>query len=776
MIMKIKTKMILGSCLLVLLPGILIGGLIGVSVSKSSSHALEESAAKELIAVREVTRQSIEKYFQGVENQIINLSQSNETVAAISVFSHAFGSYFKGKNAKDFDEKKQNIKAFYEQQFNKRFIELNNGNSSDVEGLFNQLKNTTVVLQNSYIAENPNPLGEKDKLLQAGKVHYDRTHSKYHPFFRDLLQRFGYYDIFLVSADTGHIVYSVFKELDYATSLIDGPYADSGIADAYRAALKQPSGSAVITDFKPYLPSYNAHAAFTAAPIYREEKLLGVLIFQIPVDEIDVIMTHNQQWKNVGLGNSGETYLVSEDGTVRSNRRSFVEDPDIYLQTMRELGLDENTVQKIKANGNSMGIQPVDTEGFHTALAGESGVKVFDDYRGVPVMSAYAPANIAGLNWVLMSEIDEAEATASVSAIQTGMLTTLLISVACLAALGAVLGVIFSKVVVNPINETVNLVRDIAEGEGDLRQRLPHQGNSELDELALWFNRFMDDLQKIIGEIQSSSTQLASASTELAHNAQETGHQSNEQLNKSAEVATSTTQLSAAIREVALNTKSADELSKSAQDGAEQGSNMIVSSASSIDGLAAEISKSANVINQLRQDVSNIEAVLDVIEDIADQTNLLALNAAIEAARAGEQGRGFSVVADEVRTLASRTRSSTDEIKQMIEVLQNGAEKAVSVMMASQETTYTCVEQSESVKANFAFIRESVDQMTDMMSQISTSTEEQSAAVDEVNKNISEMTDIMNVTTQGAEQSLTAANELATISEQMQALSSRYKV
>jgi methyl-accepting chemotaxis protein len=467
---------------------------------------------------------------------------------------------------------------------------------------------------------------------------------------------------------------------------------------------------------------------------------------------------------------------VSDDGTMRSNRRAFVEDPDNYLQAMRELGLDENTVQKIKANGNSMGIQPVDTEGFHAALSGESGVKVFDDYRGVSVMSAYAPANIAGLNWVLMSEIEEAEATASVSAIQTGMLTTLLISVVCLAALAAVLGVIFSKVVVNPINETVNLVRDIAEGEGDLTQRLPHQGNSELDELAFWFNRFMDDLQKIIGEIQSSSTTLASASVELAHNAQETGHQSNDQLNKSTEVATSTNQLSLAIREVAMNTQSADVLSKSAQDGAEQGSNMIVSSASSIDDLAGEISQSANVINQLRQDVSNIETVLDVIEEIADQTNLLALNAAIEAARAGEQGRGFSVVADEVRTLASRTRSSTDEIKQMIEVLQNGAEKAVSVMMTSQDTANSCVEQSESVKENFAYIRESVDQMTDMMSQISASTEEQSTVVEEVNRNISEMTDVMHVTALGANQSLAAANDLATISDQMQALSSRYKV
>lgn len=774
--MKIKSKMILGSCLLVLLPGILIGALIGVSVSKSSSLALEHSAGKELIAVREITRQSIEKYFKGVENQIINLSQSNETLTAMSDFSHAFNSYFKGKNARNFELKQQNLKAFYEQQFNKRFVELNNGKSSDIESLFGQLSNTTVVLQNSYIAENPNPLGEKDKLLQAGPVHYDRIHAKYHPFFQDVLQRFGYYDIFLVSADTGHVVYSVFKELDFGTSLKDGPYANSGIAEAYRAALKQPKGSAAITDFGPYLPSYDAHAAFTATPIFRGDKLLGVLIFQMPVDEIDVIMTHDAKWKEVGLGDSGETYLVSEDGTMRSNRRLLVESTEEYLDSMRELGLDENAVQKIKANGNSMGIQPVDTEVVKAALAGESGVRVFNDHRGVPVMSAYAPVNIAGLHWVMMSEIEEAEATAEVAAIQKGMLGTLLLAVVCLAALAAVLGIVFSRVVVNPINATVSLVRDIAEGEGDLTRRLPHEGNSELDELSRWFNRFMDDLQKMIGEIQSSSVLLATASTELAHNAQEAGYQVDDQLKKSTEVAASSNQLSSAIREVSRNTQTTDELSKSAQDGAEQGSNMIVDSSVSIDSLAGEISQSAHVINQLRQDVTNIETVLDVIEEIADQTNLLALNAAIEAARAGEQGRGFSVVADEVRTLASRTRSSTDEIKQMIEVLQKGAEKAVSVMMASEETANSCVDQSESVKANFAFIRESVDQVTDMMSQIASSTEQQSAAVEEVNRNINEMTEVMHVTAQGAKQSLTAANELAAISDQMKALSSRYKV
>lgn len=774
--MKIKTKLIMGSCLLVLLPGIMIGSLVGISVSKSSSQALEDSAIKELVAVREVTRQSVENYFKGIKNQIINLSQSNDTRAAMSSFAHAFGSYLKGKNAENMDLKKQELNKFYEQKFNQRYKELNSGKSADIKGLYNELSDTTIALQHSYIVKNPNPLGEKDALVQGGKAFYDRTHAKYHPFFRDFLQRFGYYDIFLVSADTGHIVYSVYKELDYATSLKNGPYAESGIAKVYQAALKQPAGSSVITDFKPYLPSYDAHAAFTASPIYDNGKLLGVLIFQMPVDEINNILTHEEKWTDVGLGSSGETYLVADDGKMRSNSRFLVEDFDGYLDTMRELGLSEISVQKLKTNGNSIGIQPVDTEGVRAALSGDTGVKVFNDYRNVPVMSAYTPVNIEGLNWVLMSEMDEAEATSAVSAIQRTMVITLLISMAFLASTAALLGVVFAKVVINPINTTVNLVKDIAQGEGDLRRRLPNEGKTELDELSHWFNIFIDDLQKLIGEIQSSSIRLASASTELAQNAEQTGAQANHQLNKSNEVATSTNQMLCAIDEVTMNTQTANQLSKHAQDGTEEGSNMIDRSSSAIDSLATEISQSANVINQLRQDVSDIETVLDVIGDIADQTNLLALNAAIEAARAGEQGRGFSVVADEVRSLASRTRSSTAEIKQMIEVLQKGAEKAVSVMMSSQETANKCVDQSVSVKANFVVIRDNVDKVTDMMSQITVATEQQSAAVEEVNHNISQMTGGMHVTAEGATQSLQAANELAMLSSQMQNLSSRYKV
>ena len=774
--MKIKTKLIVGSCLLVILPGILIGALIGFTVSKSSSKALEESATNGLVAVREVTRQSIEKYFKGIDNQIINLSQSNNTVAAMSQFSHAFDSYFKGKTAENYDAKKQNLETFYIQEFDKRFAELNDGEHIDSTSLFSQLTETTVTLQNSYIADNSNPLGEKDKLQKAGNTHYDRTHAKYHPFFRDFLQRFGYYDIFLVSADSGHIVYSVFKELDFATSLKDGPYANSGIAEAYNAALQVPKGSSVVTDFKSYLPSYNAHASFTAAPVYRRDKLVGVLIFQIPPDDINSIMTHDELWKEVGLGETGDTYLVSEDGTMRSNSRPLIEDKDTYLQSLLTLGLTEHEVEKLKAKDSSIGIHPVKTESVNAALSGESGVKVFEDYRGIPVVSAYAPVNIAGLHWAIISEMEEEETTSAVTKIQSGVVTTVLISIIFLAATAAVLGIIFARIIVNPINATVSLVKDIAEGEGDLRQRLPHEGNSELDELSHWFNRFMDDLQKIVGEIQSSSVLLASASTQLAQNAEQTGQQANNQLSKSTEVASSTNQLSSAINEVTVNTKTVASLSKEAQEGTIDGSNMIVRSSSSITSLAGEISKSADVINQLRKDVTNIETVLDVIEDIADQTNLLALNAAIEAARAGEQGRGFSVVADEVRSLASRTRTSTDEIKQMIEVLRAGAENAVSVMMSSQETAKNCVGQSESVEASFTHIRESVDKVTDMMSQILVSTDEQSVAIEEVNQNIANMSEGMHATADGATQSLAATNELASISSQMQELSRRYKV
>ncbi len=178
--------------------------------------------------------------------------------------------------------------SYYQTQFLTEYKKRNSGKGTNVEQILSGLGETGLAFQQLYIGNNPNPLGSKDKLDQSpDSSSYSRAHAIFHPVFRELQQRFGYYDIFLIDAESGDVIYSVFKELDYATSLKTGSYADSGLGKAYRGAMTlQDSGKVYMTDFEPYLPSYNGPAAFIATPVFDHGARVGVIAFQLPIDRI----------------------------------------------------------------------------------------------------------------------------------------------------------------------------------------------------------------------------------------------------------------------------------------------------------------------------------------------------------------------------------------------------------------------------------------------------------------------------------------------------------
>jgi len=215
---------------------------------------------------------------------------------------------------------------------------------------------------------------------------------------------------------------------------------------------------------------------------------------------------------------------------------------------------------------------------------------------------------------------------------------------------------------------------------------------------------------------------------------------------------------------------------KQADDEAERIKVISEKSRKTIELLAAEVDSASQVINKLQQDSASIGSILDVIRGIAEQTNLLALNAAIEAARAGEQGRGFAVVADEVRTLASRTQESTQEIQKMIEVLQGGAEEAVAVMDTGKKQAASCVEQSDITDRALETITHAVHEAFDRSSQIATAAEEQSVVAHEISENLESIVAIAEQTSAGSQQTATSSSEVAKLSEELQQSVQEFKL
>ncbi len=312
--------------------------------------------------------------------------------------------------------------------------------------------------------------------------------------------------------------------------------------------------------------------------------------------------------------------------------------------------------------------------------------------------------------------------------------------------------------------------------EGDLTRRLDMDARDEMQEIATHFNHMVDKFGAVIQQISGATGQLAAASEEVSSVAKDSASNIQRQQQETDSVATAINEMSATVHEVANNASSAANAASQADEEAKEGKTVVESAADAIGQLAQEVENAAGVIQALENDSEAIGTVLDVIKNIAEQTNLLALNAAIEAARAGEHGRGFAVVADEVRTLASRTQESTAEIEEMIAKLQGGARNAVKVMQQSREQAHEGVDQAQSAANALQAITHAVGTITEMNTQIASAAEEQSAVTEEINRNVASITDVSVQTSAGAEQTTDSANELARLAAELQDLVGQFKV
>lgn len=340
----------------------------------------------------------------------------------------------------------------------------------------------------------------------------------------------------------------------------------------------------------------------------------------------------------------------------------------------------------------------------------------------------------------------------------------------------AVLYWMFIVLVVRRLGILESSMKDISEGDGDLTKRVEVKSTDAIDRVGQYFNLFLDKIHDAITRVDGASKQLNVSSTELTAITDETKNSIDEQQSETEQVATAINEMTVTVGEVACNATDAATATHDADEQAAEGRRIVTSSIDSIHVLVDDIQEAANVIMQLRKDSESIGGVLDVIQGIAEQTNLLALNAAIEAARAGEQGRGFAVVADEVRTLASRTQESTTEIKTIIDSLQSGAEQAVQAMDKGREQVQMTVEKTTEAGSSLELITAAVAKINEMNTQIASAAEEQNSVAEEINQNITRISQHAEKTADGAQTTQMASTELASLSEELNILMSQFKI
>jgi methyl-accepting chemotaxis protein len=317
---------------------------------------------------------------------------------------------------------------------------------------------------------------------------------------------------------------------------------------------------------------------------------------------------------------------------------------------------------------------------------------------------------------------------------------------------------------------------NIAEGEGDLTQRVPVETNDDLGQLATSFNQVLANLQSMVGSIQTLSENLGKGATQLSTAARDNNDGINRQNDLISMVATAINEMQSAIEEVAGNASRAADVTRHAQETSEKGGRIIHDSSAQVQTLAEQILKAVEVIRKLSEDSKNITSVLEVIRGVAEQTNLLALNAAIEAARAGEQGRGFAVVADEVRTLAQRTQQSTEDIQRMITTLQTGVSDIVSVMETGSEQAGETERLATEAEKELKTILESMNDIMDVNASVASATEEQTQVVEEINRNIVNINELASESSRRSERINDISATLDSYAASLRQQTGRFKV
>lgn len=737
-----------------------------LSLSKAQD-ALNDQAFAQMQSMRDVKKNQVKHYLETIKNQILTFSEDHMIVEAMAQFSDAFAS-FQSENgiaSGDIAGFKNQLATYYQNDFSTAYRQQNEGRSPNAGSIVNQIDDIAVALQYHYIKANPNPLGAKDGLDRAAdRSTYSELHAKYHPIIRNFLKKFGYYDIFLVHPVTGKIIYSVFKELDFATSLTKGPYAQTNFAEAFRKANSASSPEAVVfTDFKPYFPSYEAPAGFVASPIFRDNQKIGVLLFQFPIDKLNAIMK-----ARAGMGETGETYLIGGDMLMRSD--SFL-DPD-----------NHSVVASFKDPVKGK----VDTEASHAGIEGKTGQKIVVNYNGKPVLSAFTPLMFEGLNWALLAEIDKSEAFGAVKTLQWVAMVVAIIGIIAIV----LTALLITRSIVKPVQGVVASLTELSQGEGDLTTRLPVSTKDEIGQLAERFNNFMEKLHAMIrdiatgvGTLSSSSSELSAISQQMSTSAEQTSGKSNTVAIAAEEMSTNMSSVSTAMEQSSTNTSmvasAAEEMTATINEIAKNAEH-----ARTISDQAVRQTSGAGVqMSELGRAAQAIGKVTETITEISEQTNLLALNATIEAARAGEAGKGFAVVANEIKELAKQTSEATLDIKRQIDGIQlstgntvetieeigkviNNVNEIVSSIAAAVE------EQSVSTKE----IAENISQVSSGIGEVNQNVAQSSQVVDNITKDITEVNQASSEIANSSSQVRLSADELSQLAEQLNGLVGKFKV
>lgn len=750
--MTLKSRLILAMLAIIATTIVTIGLVVNNTASSSTHKALEQLAYDTLQSTLEAKKSHVEEYLSTLRNQVEVLSQDQNTFAASHVFLSGVEEYPLTSSLTE--DMKQQVRDHYQTHFAVPYQQQTGQPAPTAEQYFSNFDDASWLLQYHYIANNPNDVGDK-RLLETQTADsnspYSANHASYHRSFLQYAEKFGFGDVYLIGAD-GKVNYSLNKGFELGTNLKTGVFADTGLGRAFERASQATDSNVIIEDISLFPPLMNAPEAFMAVPLFKFKRLRGVFVVQFPIDNIDQIMTNGGQWEKIGLGKTGESYLVGPDKTLRSTSRAL-----------------SGTHQGDGKSLAGIGQQVMSTPSVDLALQGQHGTGLVV-HDGKNWLSSYSPIAIEGLDWVIIAEISQTEALASADHLAASLTNNILVISLIILPLAAAVIVLIAGFIFKPLQNITTNMKDIASGSGTLKVRLPEDGKDEIAQLAGQFNVFVSKIDKVVQQVASTADELIVQSREMTKVSDTSKQTTNEQSRRISEVVGAIHDISSNVDRNSEYAASTTKVALQASDISRQGQTLTVDTVSVIRGVAEEVTNTSGLLSNVENDVQNIVTVLAVIEDISNQTNLLALNAAIEAARAGENGRGFAVVADEVRNLSQRIQKETHTIAETIEALQSGTQTAVSTMISSAERTHDCVAKTTEAGEQLASVVSISEEITRMNGSIAETASNQKNLIHSVSDNIEQVNQMARQTAASTEDLDAIGNRISGLANQLDTL------
>lgn len=544
------------------------------------ADTLRKRSFDQLISVREIKRKRIESFFARKREEIGFFARSRTVIEAMKEFQAAFDAV---RDASVTPRRKALLHAYYAEELISK-LPASIQKNINIDSLLPRT-NTGLFLQAQYLTRIRTPFVNHP---------YHAVHEKYHNLMSRFANIYGYYDIFLIDDRDGNIVYTVAKEIDFATDLLSGPHANSSLGRLFRqirhTGLKE---QVILCDYDLYLPSYLAPAAFFVAPVFDGDIKIGTIAFQIDISRIEEVMTGNRAWREEGLGETGEAYIVGSDYTMRTNSRFIIESPDEYVQHLSNL--DSASAERIRFYRTTILFQRVETRAAKRAVNGQSGIDIIRNYRGAEVLSAYSPLQIADVQWGLVAEVNTNEAFAPVyifarrAAVTMGLAAAGIVAAALLIAYG------FTR----PIRALVKATEAIASGKLDTRVKVLQ--NDEIGVLARSFNEMAASLQQQRQDLLNKQAEIEQQKEEL-HAQAENLRIANEEISMQNEE----------IRQMMEELEAHLENSEAKNQLLEKQKQEIATQAEELKKLNEELQQQNLLLNKQKEEIARQAAALDI--------------------------------------------------------------------------------------------------------------------------------------------------------------------